>query len=109
MATFGLSLGVPSTDHDTDMLSDAGRSDVDFEIDVDAPLALGDQDDFMADSFDADADANDAEMFEEYDDQRVNETEMYDDDLDEDDQMDNIDFDQPAQTTNSDLAFFVAT
>ena len=112
MATFGLSLGLPSTDHDTDMLSDAARSDIDFDIDVEVPLGTGDQDDDMADSFDTEAaveafaDAKDAEMIEEYDDQRVNEAEMYDGDLEEDDQMDNIDFDRPAHATDSALVFF---
>jgi hypothetical protein len=102
----GVTLAIPSTDHDTDMLSDTARTDAEFEIDMDAPSVTGDQDDAMAEDFELDhvtnngtfIDATDAEMIEqEFDDQRVQEAEMYDGSLDEDDQMYNIDFDQSSE------------
>jgi hypothetical protein len=103
----GVTLAIPSTDHDTDMLSDTARTDAEFEIDMDAPSVIEDQDDQMAEDFELNVATNngplaevaDAEMIEqEYDDQRLHEAEMYDGDLDEDDQMYNIDFDQPSES-----------
>jgi hypothetical protein len=99
MATMStqFSLGVPVTDHDTDMLSDGAVPDIDIDIDLDEPSLTGDLDDYMAEGFEHEVNDDDM-LVEDFDETRTNETaDMFDGVVDEDDQMANIDFDEPEQ------------
>jgi hypothetical protein len=91
---FGAILAAPATDKDTEMLSDNGLLD-DFEIEVDDP-SPGDHDDFMLEDFEPDANIPaDAEMAEDDEHHKLNETEMVDENVEEDEDMLNFDFTEP--------------